>query len=99
MESIFDVDYKSYIFSSHAQKRLFERGDQDLKVASHRGKKLIRSGKLLLETKVFRYVRNGDLFFPCKIVGKNVYLVTTVLNYDEMVKDRFQNIVDRYDKQ
>ena len=57
---------------------------------------LISTGELLLETELFRYIRNGDFFFPCKIESPNKCVITTVLLYDNMVKDRFQNIVDMY---
>ena len=59
---------------------------------------LISTGKLLLETPIFRYIKNGNLFFPCKKKSgfSNVYKVCTVLLYDEMVKKRFQKIIDIY---
>lgn len=96
MENIFNFNLKKYIISAHAKKRLIERANILGKDAKDKCLELILAGELLLETDVFRYIRNGNLFFPCKNEGDNTYTVTTVLLYDEMVENRFQNIVDMY---
>jgi hypothetical protein len=95
-ESIFNKDKKIYVVSAHAKKRISERGNFDINVANFKCKELINDGELMLETDDFRYIKNGNLFFPCKNEGDNIYTITTVLIYDEMVRNRFQNIVDSY---
>lgn len=65
--------------------------------ASEKCLELLQQGELLLETKLFRYIKNGNLFFPCKLDGNNKYVVTTILLYNSMVECRFQNIIDLYD--
>ena len=82
--------------SSHARKRMFERGEVSMDEAESKCLDLVSTGELLLETDLFRYIRNGDFFFPCKKETLNKLVITTVLLYDNMVKDRFQNIVDMY---
>jgi hypothetical protein len=75
---------------------MYQRGEVSMDEAESKCLDLISTGELLLETELFRYIRNGDFFFPCKIESKNKHVVTTTLLYDNMVKDRFQNIVDMY---
>ena len=97
--NIFNCNQKTYLVSSHAKKRMYERGKFEFNEYDETENKcleLISTGELLLETELFRYIKNDDFFFPCKIESKNKYIVTTILRYDDMVKDRFQNIVDMY---
>jgi hypothetical protein len=75
---------------------MFQRGEVSMDEAESKCLNLISKGELLLETELFRYIKNGDFFFPCKIESTNEHVITTVLLYDNMVKDRFQNIVDMY---
>jgi hypothetical protein len=75
---------------------MYERGDIDFDEAEAKCLDLISKGELLLETDLFRYIRYEDFFFPCKMDSKNKYVLTTVLLYDSMVKDRFQTIVNMY---
>jgi hypothetical protein len=98
--NVFEDSKKHYIISSHAKRRIIQRGNSNFENAEKDCTELITNGQLLLETEVFRYVKNGNLFFPCKKEDdlENTYMVTTVLLFDRMVQNRFQKIVDMYDK-
>lgn len=96
--SIFDESKKCYNISGHARTRLAERNRVPFDKSEQKAIELINEGKLLLETDKFRYVRNGNLFFPLKKDSSDTheYTLTTVLLYDSMVENRFQDIVDNY---
>jgi hypothetical protein len=96
--NIFDETKKCYNISGHARTRLAERNKVPFDKSEGKAIELINDGKLLLETDKFRYVKNGNLFFPLKkdTSDTNEYTLTTVLLYDSMVEKRFQQIVDIY---
>ena len=95
MESVFDEDKKTYIISSHAKTRLAQRNRTPFSQSEERCLDYIHTGKLLLETDKYRYIKTGNLFFPYKKEG-NVYTLTTVLLWDSMVEKRFQKVIDNY---
>ncbi len=96
--NIFDETKKCYHISGHARTRLAERNKVPFDKSEQKAIELINEGKLLLETDKFRYVKNGNLFFPLKkdYSESHEYTLTTVLLFDEMVENRFQSIVDNY---
>lgn len=93
--NIFDETKKVFIVSSHAKTRMAQRNKVPFDLAEEKCLDTIHTGKLLLETDLFRYIKNGNLFFPCKKEG-NIYTVTTVLLWDSMVEKRFQKVIDNY---
>jgi hypothetical protein len=81
----------SYTISNHAKYRWTQRIESDISLCED----LVASGDIILDFDQYRYIRNGELFFPCvKIEGG--YRVKTVLTWSDMVEPYFQKIVDKY---
>lgn len=90
-----------YLSSSHAEKRIVERANCFPRFAKRHLKALVEQAELLGEFGNHRYLRYGNLFFPCTLHWKSheqdVYVIKSVLRWD-MVKHRFQRVVDKYEK-
>jgi hypothetical protein len=82
-----------YEISSHAMERYIERYPEEntVNIRDFILKK-VKEGNVVLDEDKHRYIRNGDLFFPCikwEERGKNVYNVKSFLTW-EMVSHKFQ---------
>lgn len=93
--STFDQAKKVFTINPHAVKRMYQRNKVPFSQAEEKCYESIHNGKLLLETDKYRYIKNGNLFLPCKKDG-NTYELKTILLWDTMVEKRFQNVIDNY---
>jgi hypothetical protein len=97
---VIHFDYVRYFSSEHAEMRFIERTDWSSSKEAARDHiiKMAYNGSIILESKQYRYIQNGDYYLPCikwSSRGENVYRIKTVMTWD-MVKDRFQSVVDKY---
>lgn len=79
----------------HSCQRAAERLNISETEAKEVIEQLVSTGKVLLDTRYHRYIKNGEMFFPCIKRRDNSFIVKSVLLWD-MVKDRVQRIVDKY---
>lgn len=55
----------------------------------------VKNGTVLIDVEQHRYIKSGDLFFPCIKLDKTHYKIKSVLPW-EMVEHRLQNAIDNY---
>lgn len=55
----------------------------------------IKKGIVLIDVHEHRYIKSGNLFFPCVYCGNSSYKIKSVLTW-EMVDYRLQNVIDNY---
>lgn len=75
---IFSQDQPEYITTYHAKERTY-RLKKDL--TPQEIIRLVKGGKVILDTKDHRYIQSGDLRFPCvKENGK--YIIKSIISKD-----------------
>lgn len=95
--TVFNQSIIDYVSGPHAIKRVKQRLNIEQDIADYFIREKALQGKILLDIKNHRYIKNGELFFPCVKIKNNLYKVKSVLTWD-MVSERFQYILDNIDK-
>ena len=94
MRIVFDT--VDYISSTHAEQRFIERV---FSCSKEQAKEIIlyavRNGTVLIDVEQHRYIKSGDLFFPCIKTSESSYKVKSVLPWD-MVEHRLQSAIDKH---
>jgi hypothetical protein len=59
--------------------------------------KTVRDGVVLMDLGTHRYIKNGNLVFPCKKSDKpHIFAVLTVLTWDMFANGSWQYMVEKY---
>lgn len=96
MGIVFSSD--QFVISDHAiQRWCSERVNPECERQDARQgiEKNVKTGSTFLTVNNHRYIRNGDLFFPCAKILPNIYVVKTVLQWN-MVERRMNHLKHIY---